>query len=739
MRTADERNGEVASLVMLLALVMAQVAAAQAKPVDSVYATEALRNVVQAAAVANREAPSALNAYRAHLETEIGLLIVDTLGRERTGQIEQLGSTATWSRDSGYNAHVIGYRTQSAGMPMSMLGLIKGWSVPMLYGERLFIGIEGNRDTTPRRRGNGRDTLIVVHPFAADRDQYYRYAGGDTVAVMTTEKRRIPLVRIRVMPNLAAETPFAAFDGEIDLDADRHAIVRMRGQFVVNKEPEPSLAARILIKGSGTTGVAYAEYVNAEYDERYWLPAIQRIEFQARIALFGSMRSVFRIVSHFSNFAIDDTTQIAGETPRAAYLRRRVTFAPSDSMSAYDGWLTKLGTATTSVAADDFEDIAPPQWKGEGPPSFSLYPSRVERVIHYDRIEGLFTGAELSLEMRGLAPGVVGRAHGGWAWAEQTARGGLTASRTWKASRSAVELDRSLISTADFHDDLEDGGSSLGAFFGSVEDVDYVDRYSARVTHTRTFGSIERGLVSLRLGAARDVDVQASLLHGPILRSVLFRPNRHATTGSYGIAAIDYEFHPNVSGDFLEPGLGSRLHVEGAAGQLSWAKTEATLSGRQYLGPITLAARIDGGALFSAAPPPQTLFELGGSGRLGGYKYKEFAGDRAAIFRSYALYGFPVLRAPHRVKRFLIPGLTPGIGAGIDGGWTGISNNAAHLAVLALGDGTEANALSHATGRVRATASFGLTFFAHSMHVGLARPIDHPAPWRWVFGLGQAF
>lgn len=724
---------------MLLALVMAQLGAAQPKPADPPYATEALRLIIQAAAIANREAPSRLNAYRAHLESEIGLLIVDTLGRERTGQVEQLGGTATWSRDSGYEAHVLGYRTQSAGLPISMVGIVRGWSLPMLYGERLLMGIEAtsNNDVDTTRR-NKREPLVAVHPFAADRDQYYRYTGGDTVAVLTTAKRRIPLVRIRVKPNLPPEVRVAAFDGEIDIDADRHEIVRMRGQFVINK-PARSTMARVLIASTGTVGVAYAEFVNAEYDERYWLPATQRIEFQATVAMFGGMRSVFRIVSHFSNFAIDDTTQTGGDTPRAAYSRRRATFAPSDSMSAYNGWLTQLGTATSSVAADDFEDIAPPQWKGEGPPHFTFYPSRLDRIAHYDRVEGLFTGAELSLEMRGAAPGVVGRVHGGWAWTEHTARGGISLTRAGKTSRSTIRLERSLASTEDFQNDLQNGGSSIGAFFGSVEDADYVDRWGASIAHTRILRSIEHAFVTARLGVARDIDVPAHLTHGPILRSVLFRPNRHAATGSYGLGAIDYEFHPNVSGEFLEPGIGSTLHVEGAAGELSWVRTEASVSTRRYAGPFTIAARIDGGALFSRSPPPQTLFELGGIDRLSGYTYKEFAGDRMAVFRAVTLYGFPLFRAPHRVRNFLIPGLTPGIGAGIDGGWTEISSNAAKLAVLALGDGTEANAVSRATGRVRATASVGLTFFSHSVHVGLARPIDHPAHWRWVFGLGQGF
>jgi len=56
-----------------------------------------------------------------------------------------------------------------------------------------------------------------------------------------------------------------------------------------------------------------------------------------------------------------------------------------------------------------------------------------------------------------------------------------------------------------------------------------------------------------------------------------------------------------------------------------------------------------------------------------------------------------------------------------------------------MGDGTEANALSHATGRIRASASAGLTFFSNSMQIGLGRPIDQRAPWRWEFRLGQSF
>jgi hypothetical protein len=733
---------------MILFALFAMQAVAGPQVQDSVYSTEALRQAVQAAADVNRDAPRSLLAYRARLESEISLIVVDTLGRERTGQIEQLAGTAAWGRDSGYDAHVIGYRTQSAGgFPLALAGMMRSWTVPMLYGERLSLGLELDM-------GNRLDSLVPVpvvgvHPFAADRDEFYQFSGGDTVAVLTTPERRIRLMRIRVTPNLRAQSRFAAFDGEIDIDAERHDIVRMRGRLMVNRLPVPRLE-RLALTASGTEAIAFIEFVNAEYDGNLWLPATQRIELQVRSRLFGGQGTVMRVMSHFSDVVVDEAAPTDSSPSSPASLRARATFAPSDSMASYDAWKTQLGTATASMGADDFSDIAPLEWKGGGPPLVTAFPSRPDRIVHYDRIEGLFTGAELSLEMRDASPGLLARMYGGWAWSERTARGGVTVIDAKGSSRTELQLDRSLATTGSFENDRLDGSSSLGALLVSVEDEDYVDRWNASLSQTEILGGITRAFITERVGVDRDVDIAESLTHGPILRSVLFRPNRHSATGDYGIGAVDVELHPNVTGEFLDPGIGSTLHVEAAAGQLSWVRSIATISARDYAGPVTLSARVRAGAVFANVVPPQTLFEVGngggfgegdgsggGSGELGRYPPR-FAGDRAVSFRSYGLYGFPIFRAPHRVRWLLIPGLSPGLTAGVDAGWTAITTDAARRAVLARDDSTTSPyALQPGTGHVRATASVGLTFFAHSLSVGIARPLDQPGRWRWVFGLGQ--
>ncbi|HEY5021152.1 MAG TPA: hypothetical protein VII30_01565, partial [Gemmatimonadaceae bacterium] len=275
-------------MVMLPLILFAQLSAAA----DPIYSSPAVRDLVTQAAIANHAPPPTLTGYRAHVESEFSLLLRDTLGRERSAQIEQLASAVHWARGSSYEMHVLGYRSQSIGSLVSMMSLVNAWTEPSLYGERLTLGVQLGPDSAHRRKQSRSDTIIAIHPFAADREQYYRFSGGDTVVVMHTLTRTIPIVRLHVTPHLRDSTRFAAFDGEIDLDADRRQIVRMRGQFVIlGKSPgSRPLISRLMSRVPGLVAVAYCEFVNAEFQGRYWLPAFQRTELQTTHALLGNTR-----------------------------------------------------------------------------------------------------------------------------------------------------------------------------------------------------------------------------------------------------------------------------------------------------------------------------------------------------------------------------------------------------------------------------------------------------------------
>src|SRR4029077_17571455 len=101
------------------------------------------------------------------------------------------------------------YRSQTVGVPYSALSIVRAWTVPSLYGNRLSMGAYFN---SSRQR---QDTLVAVHPFAADRDQFYTFSGGDTVTVLRVGTRRIPITRIHVHPSFHGTSRLGAFDGEI--------------------------------------------------------------------------------------------------------------------------------------------------------------------------------------------------------------------------------------------------------------------------------------------------------------------------------------------------------------------------------------------------------------------------------------------------------------------------------------------------------------------------------------------
>src|SRR5690606_13108374 len=154
---------------------------------DSVYTSAALREAVARAAEGNRQAPAELRSYRALVETEAALVIHTPEGEELTGQIEQIASRVQWWRNGDYAQRIVGHRIQSAGPNVSVITYLQqGWTVPVLYGERLgFFGFDGREarggESRERRRG---PVYQVVHPFSSGRDRIYRFERGDTVAVL---------------------------------------------------------------------------------------------------------------------------------------------------------------------------------------------------------------------------------------------------------------------------------------------------------------------------------------------------------------------------------------------------------------------------------------------------------------------------------------------------------------------------------------------------------------------------
>ncbi len=733
---------------MLTLLLAAQIAVA-AVPDTATYSSPALRALVGEAVSVNNRVPAALGGYRAKLESEIAIGERDGGGHETEESIEQVASELQWNRSGDFEQHVVGYRSQAIGIQIATIGFFRNaWVVPSLYGNRLSLlfgmdttwrrrGLLGSRPPATRGAPGVTTTFFAIHPLSVDREHLYRFSGGDTVEHLKVGDREIRIVRILVEPKAKLPYRTVVFSGEMDLDADRKHVVRMRGSFSTTVDGPPGGKLGELLSSVRPTAIAFVELVDSEVNGELWLPSYQRFEAQAMLPAIGEAKAAFRIVSRFSDYVIipPESAVVARGAPLDT-LRARphiLSIASRDSLSTFHAWKSEIGAATETTTTEDFMDVAPARWRADGPPVFGLEAERLSDLLRFNRIEGLYTGVGAVMRMRDAAPGLTFHAIGGYAWNEHTARARASAELVRGPWSYALRTGRSLDITNDFRDPL-DSGSTLGALFGS-DDYDYVDRYSAGASVTRSFAATG---VQMRLeeGWADDHAVSNALSQSPFHTNYL--PNRGVDEGNYLRSAFSLGWHSDASAEYLRPGFGAALGYVRGDGQLNFQRIDLRLSTRENMGRWTFASRLDAGVVLGE-PPPQQLFEIGNSEGLPGYAYKQFAGDQAVLIRSLVMYRLNILDAPIKITQlYWLPAVAPALAASIQSGWTGASDSAARASILRLGATAQAP-VSTVTGNARATVALGIRFFGGALGVSMARAVDHMDRWRAQVDFGQIF
>ncbi len=732
-------RSSLAGLALISGITTKAAAQTGVPSVPPTYSSSALQSLLAAAATVNAQIPERLRAYRATVESEMSLALLDSGGRERTAQVEQIESAVHYRAPDSYDQRVIGYRSQAVGPVFSLMSIFGGWTTPTLYGNRLQLGVTSATDANSWPPSN--TSGLAIHPLSVSRDTYYTFEGGDTAVILYSRGRRIPVARVRVTPKSNAPGDAILFFGDMHLDADRKQIVRLRGRMVEIKGGKQTIKAGSHIPG--VSGASFVELVNVEVNGEYWLPAYQRTELQARISVFGELRTIVRIVSRFHDYEINDSSWIA-RLDSAGVRHSRLTFAPSDSLTRFHAWQEPLGKLSNDAQYADFDDLAPEAWRTVGESTTRFSPRSFGEMFRFNRVEGIFTGVSAARDFRDDVPGLSVRGSLGWAWAERTARGMLGVEEKRGRTITGIRVERALANTNDFQLPLS-WGATLSALLGSTDDFDYLDRRSATAYVSRTLGAQRRSLIRLETGPASDNPLRQHVSRGLyVATGEGFIFNRGIRPGSYLRSAADIELNPQVSGMFVDRGVGARLHYERADGKLRWQRLELRAAARREVGPFQLYARGDAGTLLGA-PAPQAMFEIGRGEGLSAFGYKEFGGDRAAIMRAVAGYTFPFLRAPiHLPSQLIVPGLAPGVAAGIHSAWADVSGPDAERALLELGTrfdpATGATILvSRRTDGVRASAEVLLTFFSGALAVGATRQIDKRAPWKFTGRIGQGF
>ncbi len=713
-------------------LLAARVAGAQHP--DSTYSSDALRTLVTRASESNRRIPATLAGYNALVESEVSLLLnrpdgtsgavagTAAASSESAAQIEQFEIRATWDRSGTYDQEVVGYRIRQLVPMVSTLSLLRQtWTAPTLYGNRLSLIFSG-----PPSRGAdaSRVGLLAVHPFALDREEFYRFTGGDTVAQMRIGERMLNVVRVHVEPRDSIPRAMV-FSGDVLLELATAEIIRMRGSIRLESSVGEHVPALVLRTLAQIRDVAYIDFENAERDGRFWLPLKQRLEYQVMTGLTEA-RVAFRIQSNWRDVNVVeravDTTTAASDTIRASYTKLR--YAPKDSIADWNNWRSDLGAMTAETSARDFDDVAPRSLRPSGAPNWRWQARSFSDFVRYDRVEGLYTGLVGLYDFRDKMPGVSVRGLLGYAWYEQAVKGGIEATMVRGPWVTSVIAERELVSTNAFQANVSGAGNFLGGLVGS-EDYDWVDRRIAAVGISRELGSSHSSAVRLQVGYGTDNGFAKVLTRGLIAGA--FRPNQEVDPGSYVRSNISIEVGRNVLNSPLSSGIGYTISYERGDGSLRWQTTELRSLAQKMVGRFVFAARVDAGYVAGSNIPSQQLIEIGGVEGLPGYDYKAFAGNEAVIARSTVVWLLPFFSAPIHLGSFIIPGISPQPQIGLFTGLTAATAEAQPL--LARLDRVT-------TDGWRSTLDFRLRFFGGTFSAGMARAIDHNGGWMFVIGVG---
>lgn len=712
------------------------------------YASEALRALVGAAAETNIRVPAGLKSYTATVETEAALITADPRAREQSIQVEQVALAVSWDRSGQVAQRVIGLRSHASVFTAVSALSVTSWLVPVLYGNRfsLFFGPQGKNARRAADTASAARRVDAVHPLAADRDEVYRYSGGDTVAVVRPGTRSIPVVRVRVEPLGRPAVRTTVLRGELLLDAATHQLIAMRGEML-----EIGGSASLLERAGDRLiqAFAYIDLQSREVEGRYWLPATQRIEFQIGSPLTGDARAAWRFQSRFDDLEVALTDSLIAATVPDTLVAapRRLAIADDAALASYDAWRWALGEGTANLRIDDFDDIAGEGFAHRGSRALrvtaGVHARRLDEVFRFNRIEGLFTG--IGMRARAVkgehslaAGGSIGRA-----WQEGVVRGGVFTELDAPSWRLSAGAERRLEVANRFGEArLEGSAATFAALLGS-DDLDYLDRRHLVVNLERELLS---GSARVRADAAvaSDRDVATSARRGLFRVDSAFRDNRPVDEGSYARVGFSVVVHPDVSVEFARPGWTAGLRVEQAASTLSWTHVEVGGGIRRIMGRFTTTGRLDAGLVESRRVPMQQLFAIGGAADVPGFEYKEFGGDRAVVARGTVRYALPLLEGPARLPFFRgargrIPPIAPTLAVGLRGIWTDASSDATLGALGRLGirPGTT-TLLSRPTDGMPAAASAGVLLFGGGLFIGVSRRLDTQARWSLTFSPGLA-
>jgi hypothetical protein len=558
-----------------------------------------------------------LLTYRARLDGQIYFFVDPEVGQRHLIRIDQIAAELAWEAPDRLQQHVVGERSETR-LPVREFDY---------YPDRLTLVPYGFGNEI--RVGSGRDVARVVHPLApalpATGGELYDFQLGGALTLVVPG-RESPL-RIRELSVRPRDPSRPGFVGTLHVDEDSGSLVRTIFTFTPASYVDPR-------NDQVTVEMDYALW-----EDRYWLPNVQRIEVRREIpgldiGVGTIIRSVLRVGRYELNVAI----------PEDVRARPPITFAPPESRGAFafqTGLYDRLeldGLQNLIVETDPRELRARAmEILGRSPPSglspFRFHLPNASSALRYRRAEGLRVGVGGSLE---VAPGATLRGAGGYAASSEHLQltAGVTAALgpAWwtdvrvrlrdtddlgltPASAPLLSSLAALIRAEDYLDPFEVTGASWG-----------LERESATGTRVRVRLGIERHRsLFLELGAA------------PLDGSRTFRPVRPVAESDFFVAGA--RALRLVDGPLGGRGLGT-LEVTGLQGKAGGGlglRGEIEQRWANAAGSRDVELRAVGWA-WAGDPLPQGHRLLGGRETLPGFPFRTFSGTGAVAGSAVASF-----------------------------------------------------------------------------------------------------
>ncbi len=661
--------------ILVTAVLAAQIPAGD----SSAYLDADARRLVAAARSRRETIDRSITRYQTTVKERIGVGI-RALRRDRMLWRRELAVRIDWRRDSVGRIEVLGAREAiPAALPGPKLpDHVRSEVTSYAFDpadDRLTVG--WGPDHKERVDSSGKDRRMeMVHPLAPYSEAHYRFAAGDSSAVVFPGGRTIRLRELRVTPR---RLEFRLISGSFWIDEESHAVVRALVRPARPFDFEQDIASE---DGNDIPGFvkpirAEVRFLTIDYglwEGRWWLPRLIAMDAVATAGSFLQMPLRYELVYSDYEVAGDTTMRRASRPPpadstppwdadSATHARCKeqganvecrcrhgacrgfvVAVSPDTQQLMASGYLPPAfgnlgGGGDSLISSSEMEELTRALDRlPQAPWQFSARPPRWG-LARFNRVEGLALGARGELDLGRLRLDGAGRI--ATSDGELDLEAGLL--RVTGAARLRLTGYRRLSGVDPTARSLG-VGNSLGALLLGRDDGDYFRAAGAEVTVVPAVTLPQRFTIRVFAEQQRRAlkRTDFSVPHAFQDRHV-FRPNITADSADQIGAAFTVRTQRGI--DPERPQWTAEVTLEGSVGTFRFGRASTTLRVAAPLGPRIAGAVELAGGMADGRVPVQSFWYLGGPGTLRGYGGNAMSGDAFWRARLELANRWPAARA----------------------------------------------------------------------------------------------